>query len=467
MKKTTQLTLLFLLLPVFAINSFAQTNYFGVSGNMVAGDFDNDGLLDDIAAFNTSGELPVLNLWTNQNAWVDEREANFQLPFDFLSAKSLNAKIVSGDFDNDGYRDDIAAIYEVGHNQTSITVWINNDQIFTPQRWWYGGDFDANQVNQTVVVGDFDRDGFVDDIAAFYDYEQKRTKLYVWHSNGSKFNWPGTWWVGNDFNATRIQGTLVAGDFDQDGFQDDITALYDYSDDFCKAFVWTTQGNKFNWPYTWFAQADFAAGKAKGNVVSGDFDGNGFVDNVAALFAHDENSSSVMVFQRDKKGFAAPETWWYGSDEALSANTRLVAGDFNNNVRMHQFTGLIIDQNDARLTTWTAENNYFSNTEVIWQGLALSAEECETNGSCLPNELVQQVNLFPNPNKGSFQIEVPASADAQLALTVYNMLGAVVFETQTASGRALPLELNNLKSGSYLIQLIGAGVNVNQQFMVE
>jgi hypothetical protein len=62
---------------------------------------------------------------------------------------------------------------------------------------------------------------------------------------------------------------------------------------------------------------------------------------------------------------------------------------------------------------------------------------------------------------------VPLSTDAQLALKVYNMLGAVVFETHTASGKALPVELNDLKSGSYLIQLTGAGVNVNQQFMVE
>lgn len=467
MKKTSPLTLLFLLFTGFTLSSFAQTNYFGMSGNMVAGDFDNDGLLDDIAAFNTSGNLPVLNLWTNQNAWVDEREANFELPFDFLSAQSLNAKIVAGDFDNDGYQDDIAAIYEVGHNQTSITVWINQDNVFSPQRWWYGGDFDANQVNQTVVVGDFDRDGFVDDIAAFYDYEQKRTKLYVWHSNGTKFNWPGTWWTGNDFNATRVQGTLVAGDFDQDGFQDDIAALYDYSDDFCKAFVWTTRGNKFNWPYTWFAQANFAAGKAKGNVVSGDFDGNGFVDNVAALFAHDENSSSVVVFKRSKKGFAAPETWWYGSNEALNAKTRLVAGDFDNNLRMNQFAGLIIDQNNARLTTWTAANNYFTADETLWKGLALSAEACETDGSCLPDELVQEVSLYPNPNNGSFQIEVPVSTDAQLALTVYNVLGAVVHESQVLSGLTLPVELSELKSGTYLMQLTGEGIHVNQRFMIE
>ncbi len=467
MKKRTQKIGLIVLISFIAFTSFAQTNYYGVSGNMVTGDFDNDGLKDDIAAFNTTKESPALTLWVNHNGWVNEQEASCILPFDYLSAKSLNEKIVAGDFDNDGFMDDIASIYEVGHNQTSLTVWINNDQSFTPQRWWFGGDFDANQISQSLVVGDFDQDGFVDDIAAFYNYEQLKTKVFVWLSDGSKFAWPGTWWVGNDFNAARIQGTLVSGDFDQDGFHDDLAALYNYSDNFCKAFVWTSQNRKFNWPYTWFAEADFAVGKAKGNVVSGDFDGNGFVDNIAALFQNEEQSSSILVFKRNKKGFDQPETWWYGQEEALTANTRLVVGDFNNNSSLNQIAGLLINESEASLTTWTAENSLFTTPENIWQGIALSADDCVKDGGCLPDNLSEQFKVYPNPNNGVFSIEIPPCNNEWVNITVFNVLGSQVYNAQSQSGIILPITLNELKTGSYTVQISSSEFTLNKSLIIE
>jgi hypothetical protein len=461
--------LIFILSLTFLINTqtFSQTNYYGVSGNMIAGDFDNDGLLDDIAAFNTSGELPVLNLWNSNNGWMNESQASCRLPFDFLSAKSLNSKIVAGDFDNDGFMDDIASLYEIGLNQTSLTVWLNNKGEFTPQRWWYGGDFDANQVAQTMVVGDFDNDGFMDDIAAFYDYDQKTTKVFVWNSDGTKFAWPGTWWMGSDFNATRIQGTLVAGDFDHDGFQDDIAALYNYSDDFCKIFVWTKNKNKFNWPYTWFAEADFAAGNTKNNVVAGDFNKNGFVDNIAALYKSDENNSSILVFERNQQGFDAPNTWWYGTNEAATTNMRLVSADINSNAKNDQITGLSIVGNEATLTTWTAGDNIFILPENNWQGAALAIEDCENEGGCLPNNLAEELNLYPNPSKGQFTVELPSTDDLEVNIAIFNVLGSQVINLESQSGINLPIQMEEFKAGTYVIQITGKDFTQQQNFIIE
>lgn len=467
MKKITLYLSLTAVLFTTGTTAFSQTNYFGVTGNMVSGDFDNDGLLDDISAFNTSSNLPILTLWTNENGWVNEKEANCKLPFDFLSTKSMDAKIVSGDFDNDGFQDDIASIYEIGYNQTSITVWLNNEGSFSPQRWWFGGDFDANQTRQTLVVGDFDQDGFVDDIAAFYDYDQERTKVYVWLSDSKQFAWPGTWWVGHDFNSTRIQGTMVSGDFDHDGFQDDIATLYDYSDNYCKAFVWTTKGKSFNWPYTWFEEADFAAGKAKGNVVAGDFDGNGYRDNIAALFQNDENSSSVLVFKRNQRAFAQPETWWYGQNEAQMANMRLVAGYFNNNNKLDQFAALLIENTQAKITSWTAKNNQFTTPENLWQGIALSATDCETDGKCLPSEVAENFKLYPNPSNGEFTMEIPRTNDDQVSVSIFNMLGAQVYSMQAQPGSVVPMELPQLQKGNYMMQITGSEFTLNQNLIIQ
>jgi hypothetical protein len=467
MKKNMHFLRLVVMLLLIGNTAFSQTNYFGVTGNMVSGDFDNDGKLDDIAAFNTASELPQLMLWTNENGWINEQTANCKLPFDFLSPQSMNAKIVTGDFDNDGFLDDIASIYEIGQNQTSLTVWLNNQGVFSPSRWWFGGDFDANQTQQTIVSGDFDHDGFVDDIAAFYNYEQEKTKVYVWLSDSKQFAWPGTWWIGTDFNSTRIQGTMVSGDFDHDGYQDDIAALYDYADNYCKAFVWTTENKTFNWPYTWFTEADFAAGKAKGNIVSGDFDGNGFMDNLAALFENDENSSTVLVFKHDKKAFAKPEIWWYGQGEAQTANMRLVAGDFNNNNQINQFAGLLIDGTEAKLTAWTAENNQFTTPEELWQGIALSAEDCENNGGCLPNELAESFKIYPNPSQGQFTLEIPNVNNGAVTLNIYTILGAQVYQNKVQSGSIMPLDLPELKTGNYMIQITGTDFTLNQNLIIQ
>jgi len=467
MKKLLPLFLVVIAFSLFNLQLFSQTNYYGMSGNMVTGDFDNDGLLDDISAFNTSGVLPVLTQWISHEGWMDETEANCQLPFDYLAGKSINSKIVAGDFDNDGFIDDIASIYEVGYNKTSLTVWINTDGVYTPQRWWYGADFDANQVAQTIVAGDFDHDGFVDDIAAFYDYDQKQTKVYVWKSNGSKFSWPGTWWIGNDFNSTRIQGTMVAGDFDHDGYIDDIATLYDYSDDFCRVYVWTTKGDKFNWPYTWFEQENFAAGNAKSNVIAGDYNNNGFVDNIAALYNDGDNNSSIYVFERGKKGFDTPTIWWYGNDEAKTTNMRLVSSDINGNKQMDQIVGLSINSDQALLKTWTAKNNSFDLPENSWEGVALAIEDCENEGGCLANYLAEDFKLYPNPNNGQFVLDIPNIKDTEVEITIYNVLGSQVMQFNANCGFSVPVSMTEFESGTYMVKISGTDFTVNQNFVIK
>jgi hypothetical protein len=445
---------------IMAFSSIAQENLYGVSGNMVTGDFDNDNIVDDIAAFNTSGDIPVLQIWESDNGFVTKKNAKCRLPFDFLTPQSLNSKIVSGDFDNDGYIDDIASIYEIGLNKTSITVWINNSGEFTPQRWWYGGDFDANQVEQTIVSGDFDNDGFIDDIAAFYNYDQKQTKIYVWKSNGKQFAWPGTWWIGNDFNSTKIQGTTVSGDFDHDGFIDDIASLYNYNDGYCKIFVWNSTKNNFVWPHTYFSQKNFNADNIKNSVVSGDFNNNGFIDNIAAFYSNDENLSSIIVFEKNNGKFTEPAEWWYGSNENIITKTRLVAGDFNGNNTFDNIMGLAINNENAVLIKWTAQNNSFTVPDNVWKSSVLSVKE---NASLANNS---KLNLYPIPNNGHFTVDIPNSDDKYLTVTIINSLGIKVKNIQTKPGVSLPVVLDDITPGTYIIQITGNYLTLNKSFII-
>ena len=467
MRKFIRLLTIFAIMQIVTFQVFSQINYNGVSGNMVVGDFDNNKIADDIAAFNTTEGLPTLTLWTSDNSFVSEQKANYNLPSDYTNNSALNSKLVAGDFDNDGFLDDIAAIYEIGYDKTSITVWINNDGVFTPKRWWYGNDFDANQVDQTIVAGDFDHDGFVDDIAAFYNYDQIKTKVYVWKSNGNEFSWPGTWWTGNDFNSTNIKGSIVVGDFNHDGYRDDIATLYNYLDDYCKIFVWSPKNGKFSWPYTWFSQENFAVSNVKNSVIAGDFNNNGFVDNIAAFQLTENNTSSIIVFERDKHGFAYPDTWWYGDNEATTTSMRLVATNFDNSNNPNQITGLSIDNNIAELKTWSSSNNTFTLPETKWQGTSTKTSSSVNNNNSFTDNISKELNLYPNPNNGEFTIDIPQSDNSVVDITIYNVLGCEIMKFNAQAGTTMPVLMSDMEKGSYFIQITGADFTVNKNFIIK
>lgn len=455
------------LIAVTATVAMGQVNYTATNHNYISGDFDNDGSIDDIITLNTENEKPSLLLWTSENNSMTEKNADYELPFDMLTAEKLDGKLVAGDFDNDGFMDDFAAIYEIGHNQTSITVWLNNKGKFTPSQWWYGGDFDANQTIHTVVSGDFDNDGFHDDIAAFYDYLNNTTKVFVWKSAKDKFQWPGTWWVGNDFNSSRIQGTMVAGDFDHDGFVDDIAGIYDYADNYTKIFVWTTAENKFRWPYTWYQQADFAASNIKGNVVAGDFNHNGYVDNIAAFYKKDESASEIMVWEKQGRSLNV-SSWWYGYNEAKLLQNRLVSIDTDGNGTLDEIVGMKVEKQDAQLMTWKAENKVFTLPQPQWKGMALNVDEdCEEDGKCLSGEMAQNIALYPNPTNGNFNVEVPQTNDEELQVIIYNLLGSKIQQLMATPGEKLNFDLTRFDKGTYLVQIVGKEIQIRQNVIVE
>jgi len=446
---------------------YSQQSYQGYNNTIVSVDFDNNGFVDDVVGFNTTSLNYNLNLWQNTDGSFIENEVAIDLPIDLSDVEFLKGKVVSGDFDNDGYHDDIASIYEIGLNKTSITVWINKDGKYKAKQWWYGGNFDANQTKLTMVSGDFDNDGFIDDIAAFYDYQNDQTKVFVWKSDSEKFGWPGTWWVGNDFSSVRIQGKMVVGDFDHDGFVDDIAALYDYVDNYCKIFVWPSNGNKFAWPGTYYKENDFIASKVKGNVVAGDFNENGFIDNIAAFYMNDEYQSEILVWQRNKTGFDSPETWWYGNSEGYNTNNRLVAFDSDGNGVTDQFSGIGINEQEANINTWTAENKSFSMNSADWQGIALYAGDCEKNGGCLINKFGENIQVYPNPASDLCRIALPGYESDNVEINIYNNLGSLVFKSNATCGKEVELAIDHLNTGNYMIQIQGENVNHREKLVIQ
>jgi hypothetical protein len=162
----------------------------------LAGDFDRDGFVDDTAVFRLDASDNGRWYYNyDHDGDTDEQRGPWGWAGDLP---------VAGDFDRDGYVDDVAVYRPTTH------VWYydydhDGGTNATSGPWGWAGD--------RPFAGDFDRDGFVDDVAVFRP--STHVAYYDYNHNGT-----------TDENVTHItteMGLPVAGDFDGDGFVDDVT----------------------------------------------------------------------------------------------------------------------------------------------------------------------------------------------------------------------------------------------------
>lgn len=172
----------------------------------------------------------------------------------------IKYRTVSGDFDNDGYQDDLAAFYEYGATTTTIHVWkkgSGNTLSYQGDAGWYTStSFDAIKASGSVVSGDFDHDGYIDDIAVMYNYNGNSMKILTWFGDAStqSFSFQGYWYSSSQWNATQSRYRMVCGDFDNDGYLDDICAFYEYPSFLTKGHVWfsDTATSSFDYEGVWY-----------------------------------------------------------------------------------------------------------------------------------------------------------------------------------------------------------------------
>ncbi len=92
--------------------------------------------------------------------------------------------------------------------------------------------------------------------------------------------------------------------------------------------------------------------------------------------------------------------------------------------------------------------------------------ECEIEALCKTNIVSGlgevrnkiQLSVYPNPNSGNFNVELPQSATTGMSLRVTDLAGRLVLEKQTQTGDILQtVQAENLPGGMYLLQVIEKG----------
>lgn len=282
---------------------------------VVAGDFNNDGLSDQaIVYYYGSNDTRIHVLKSTGTKFNYQGNSGWWSSLGGYDGDKI-CGVVAGDFNNDNL-DDIAIFYDYGNFKTTIHVFKSDGSKFNYQGdngWLELNSYDAAKIKGRIVAGDFDGDNFVD-IATLYDYDNFKTTIHVFKSDGNKFNSQGTngWLALNSYDAKNVTGRVVSGDFNGDGFFD-IATFYDYGNSKTTIHVFKSDGNEFNSQGTngWLTLNSYDATKITGRVVSGDFDGDQLMD-LAALYDYGGNNSRIHVFKSGSTKFDSQGSagWW-------------------------------------------------------------------------------------------------------------------------------------------------------------
>lgn len=239
----------------------------------------------------------------------------------------------------------------------------------TPQTGiWWRYELETERINDfESVSGDYDGDG-IDDVAMFTAYSDNTTRVNVITSTGLAFVYEGDegWWSSNDFDINLVKGNLTSGDYNGDGY-DDIALIYNHRGYYDVADILISTGSSFQYWFrfgAWSPPGDYGM---TGRPVTGDFNGDE-VDDIVVFYNDSRLGVIFQALSSDKSTFHE-RIWLNGSADQVGRNgRRIVSGDFNGD-GLDDISTISLYNNTARALVFLSTGTIFQHADLEgWWG---------------------------------------------------------------------------------------------------
>lgn len=395
----------------------------------------------------------------------------------------------AGDFDDDGLTD-LASLYDYPGTQAKIHTFLSTGTSFDYQGsagWWSV----ASGYNTDSVVGfvsvDVTNNGR-DDLAAMYHYPGTGARIHIWASTGSSFSYqgPSGWWsVESGYDTYKVVA-MLGGDFDGDGYKDDIATIYDYGyipsiDKYrIRIHVWLSTGTTLNWQSsTGWVTVDGYPAQNIIKAVAGDFDGNG-KDDIATVYDYGSGETGIHMFLSTGSAFQyqGSDGWWRSTGYTATMVKQAQAGYFDEDnkedlvlayrystceTHLHVFlsTGSYFDYQNAN-GWWASDGFCLNKTYFLLSGRfydysnGVPKTTVADKSPIVPEQFTLNQN-YPNPFNPVTVISYTLPTASGVRLDVFNVLGqrveTLVDTYQAAGEHSVLWNSRDYPSGVYFYRL--------------
>jgi hypothetical protein len=285
--------------------------------DLVAGDFNGDGRMDVIATLNDPARSLVL--------LAGNGDGTLRAPVYFPNTSGFDSPtLVAADLDNDG-RLDVAFGHQIACFTApctvarTITVMLGNgDGSFQPAR-----EIDIGTETAKLAVGDFNRDGIKDLVAA----SSRSRVVILLGAGGGNFQPPTTLTLIPDNNLGMDATDVDVADFNRDGFEDLVVAV---ALNGSRTAILTGNGDgSFRMPPLLITEPDLLVPQYQ---AVADFNGDTFLDLALAL-ANGSNGLIEILNGNGDGSFQPPRRYFAPPDRSSVGTVSILAATLNSDGR--------------------------------------------------------------------------------------------------------------------------------------